>query len=98
MSFSGGWGNFRSRGVEGAFSTIGEARQAFLRLIRKKETIAGECVESFTLNFRASACHKSKLSITAEAVEKVRMKNFDNYSILKNQLLTSHKRLQNGLF
>jgi hypothetical protein len=41
---SGDWGNFRSRGGEGALSTIGEAYRAFLRLIRTKEIIVGECV------------------------------------------------------
>jgi hypothetical protein len=39
-----------------------------------------------------------KVHVSAEAVEKVRMMNFKNFSIVKNQLLTSHKRLQNGPF
>jgi hypothetical protein len=38
------------------------------------------------------------LSFSAEAVEKVRMMIFDNFSIVKKQLLTSHRRLQNGQF
>ena len=32
-------------------------------------------------------CQKFKLHEAAEAVEKVRMMNFDNFSIVKNQLL-----------
>ena len=36
---------------------------------RLKETIAGVCVESFTLNLLAAAYHKSELSITAVFLE-----------------------------
>jgi hypothetical protein len=36
------------------------------------------------------------VSLSAEPVGKAQMANSDNFGIVKNQVLTSHKKLQNG--